>query len=554
MSVGYNVKISDTTEQPSTLSRGKTLYVGGTGDGNYTKIQDAINDTIDGDTVFVYNGTYYENVVVDKSIQLIGEDKNTTIIDGGGNDDVVHVSADNVKISGFTIQNSSNFVGIKINSNYNCISNNIFTNNGCGIAFYSSSNNIIIENTFTNELADIFIYKRSSNITIVDNSFLSGGIFISSVNLNGWNTHTIQNNSINDGKIYYYKNNHVGATIPSDAVQIILANCSNFVIQNHNISNVGVAIQLGFSFHNTILRNTLNHTYIAFYTESSSNNNISLNTINDNEYGIAMVFASSKGNSIYGNSLTNNEHGIYLWRGITSNIHDKLLKKYICGWKLFERRSDNTITSGDSSNNIISSNTITDNYYGIEILGLPFNNNIIIRNNITNSYIGVLVSLSSYSNITRNNIVASIDNGILLDYYCENNIISRNTITNNHRGIYVHSHSNDNIFYHNNFINNIQHAYDECTNIWDDGKYGNYWDDYKERYPFARKIWLKGIWNIPYEIPGGSNKDRCPLIKQWPYSKSRTIPRNTAPYSSYLLKLLEQFPILQTLLQRLGLQ
>ena len=36
MSLGENVKISDTLEQPSTLSRGKTLYVGGTGEGNYT--------------------------------------------------------------------------------------------------------------------------------------------------------------------------------------------------------------------------------------------------------------------------------------------------------------------------------------------------------------------------------------------------------------------------------------------------------------------------------------------------------------------------------------
>ena len=49
---------------------GNTLYVGGSGPNNYTKIQDAIDNASDLDTVFVYDDSspYYENVVVDKSI------------------------------------------------------------------------------------------------------------------------------------------------------------------------------------------------------------------------------------------------------------------------------------------------------------------------------------------------------------------------------------------------------------------------------------------------------------------------------------------------------
>jgi len=62
---------------------GRTLYVGGSGPGNYTSIQDAINDASDGDTIFVFNGTYYENVIIDKSVKLVGENRNTTVIDGG---------------------------------------------------------------------------------------------------------------------------------------------------------------------------------------------------------------------------------------------------------------------------------------------------------------------------------------------------------------------------------------------------------------------------------------------------------------------------------------
>ncbi len=82
------------TEKSLSSSRGNWLYVGGSGPGNYTKIQDAINDSSDGDTVFVYNGTYYENIEFNKVIILIGQNRNGTIIDGGGNGNVVYVTAE----------------------------------------------------------------------------------------------------------------------------------------------------------------------------------------------------------------------------------------------------------------------------------------------------------------------------------------------------------------------------------------------------------------------------------------------------------------------------
>ena len=52
-------------------SSANTLYVGGDGPGNYTSIQDAIDNATDGDTVFVYKGLYFEHIVVDKSISLL---------------------------------------------------------------------------------------------------------------------------------------------------------------------------------------------------------------------------------------------------------------------------------------------------------------------------------------------------------------------------------------------------------------------------------------------------------------------------------------------------
>jgi hypothetical protein len=48
--------VAQDTEKPSEpTSRGSWLYVGGSGPGNYSKIQDAVDNTSDGDTVFVYD-------------------------------------------------------------------------------------------------------------------------------------------------------------------------------------------------------------------------------------------------------------------------------------------------------------------------------------------------------------------------------------------------------------------------------------------------------------------------------------------------------------------
>ena len=103
-------------DTPMNRGRGETLYVGGTGEGNYTTIQSAIDDAFDGDTVFVYNGTYYEkNIDISKSINLIGEDRTTTFIDGiEGFGALLILQAEEINISNFTLQNAD--LGVDIPS------------------------------------------------------------------------------------------------------------------------------------------------------------------------------------------------------------------------------------------------------------------------------------------------------------------------------------------------------------------------------------------------------------------------------------------------------
>jgi len=82
--IGMSVVPSTATvvEKKSTMLTfydGDTLYVGGDGPGNYTRIQGAIDDASDGDTVFVFNESspYYEKIKVGKSISIVGEDRNS---------------------------------------------------------------------------------------------------------------------------------------------------------------------------------------------------------------------------------------------------------------------------------------------------------------------------------------------------------------------------------------------------------------------------------------------------------------------------------------------
>src|SRR4030043_1235092 len=98
--------IAQDTEKPLPSSRGNWLYVCGNGPVNYTKIQDAVNETVDGDTVFVFHGTYYENIMIGKSILLTGENPKTTIINGSQVGTVIVTQKSSVHISNFTVGGS----------------------------------------------------------------------------------------------------------------------------------------------------------------------------------------------------------------------------------------------------------------------------------------------------------------------------------------------------------------------------------------------------------------------------------------------------------------
>ena len=162
------------------INNGNTLYVGGSGPNNYSKIQAAIDFASNGDTIFVYDDSapYYENLWIEKSIYLIGENKYTTQINGSGIDtkSVVAILADNVTVKGFNIENSgaspvvTDSGIIAIDSHNHIFEDNLITFNKYGICLWSSrgstvTNNIIIRNTKQGGYGIISFESKNTNIS-----------------------------------------------------------------------------------------------------------------------------------------------------------------------------------------------------------------------------------------------------------------------------------------------------------------------------------------------------------------------------------------------------
>jgi parallel beta-helix repeat protein len=212
---------------------------------NYTTIQEAINNATSGMTIFVRKGTYLENVVINKTITLVGEDSDLTIINGQEIDNVIHITAENVTVRNFTVRRSglNAYSGISIDhSTGNMITDNKIINNYEGIGLLYSTNNVVSDNTVSNNYdGGVYLYFSSDNVvsgnTVFSNSYDGIDLFYSSNNVVSDNT--ISHNDLAGLRFFYSSNNAVfGNTIASNYPGISLALLSsNNNIYHNNFNN-----------------------------------------------------------------------------------------------------------------------------------------------------------------------------------------------------------------------------------------------------------------------------------------------------------------------------
>ncbi|MBN1281142.1 MAG: right-handed parallel beta-helix repeat-containing protein [Candidatus Thermoplasmatota archaeon] len=168
-------------------------------------IQNLINAAAPGDTILIPTGTYYETLVIDKEITLIGEDKETTIIDGLWGGTVVTITpwAYDVTMQGFTIRNSNVPGGIGVDSmaQHTVLTDNIITtHHGSGIRlYYTAGYNEILSNTIVNNGNGISADFYPTFATIAGNTISNNnnGVYL----LDG-NEYTIRENTIAENTNY----------------------------------------------------------------------------------------------------------------------------------------------------------------------------------------------------------------------------------------------------------------------------------------------------------------------------------------------------------------
>jgi len=228
---------------------------------DYPTIQEAINAASSGDTVCVRAGIYYEHIIVNKSISLVGENPANTIVDGNFTGTPFNVTSSGVSISNFTITHGGKWVpvnfGIVIGNVSDCaIIGNVITEN-CRYAIYvfNSSNITMMRNELTKNYATGIYVESSLNISIIENfisandysgiqiySSLSVSIVNNSIKKNGergiflsnsLDTRIIGNSFIDDGLLVSGSHqNLVFNNTVNDRPLVYLEDVSNYTVTN----------------------------------------------------------------------------------------------------------------------------------------------------------------------------------------------------------------------------------------------------------------------------------------------------------------------------------
>lgn len=200
-------------------------------------IQEAINFAEEGYTIYVLEGIYNENIVINKSLTIIAENSNT-IINATSPNPTVNITTPNVNLIGFTIINNQSSISINIMSGGNKIQNNIIISRNIGIKILQSKNNFITKNTITNCSIGLLSYKVAE-IYILSNEITKNtdGIMIQDSMQIRIENNKIQNNTYAIKMLNSTENKIARNEIYKNEYGLILSNSTNNYILRNNLQN-----------------------------------------------------------------------------------------------------------------------------------------------------------------------------------------------------------------------------------------------------------------------------------------------------------------------------
>jgi parallel beta-helix repeat protein len=344
----------------------------------------------------------------------------------------------------------------------------------------------------------VFLVGEDEQNTILDGDGYGAVVSVqASLTVDGF---TIQNGSIgiavnssNNGRI----NNSI---IRHSEEGLCLLNSSNWTLSANVITdNSDSSLILNDSDGNVIERNSISYNHLPLHEAldlyNSSYNDISENSLTDNQAtGIQLNYYSFH-NTVSNNFLMNNSGGIQL---VNSSNYNMISQNSI-----IVNETTLGLASGiwirESQYNMVYANEITSDRSSA-IYRLPYEDGIGLSESTNNSIVSNKVSL--------------MDTGVGFHFSSNNNSIINNSLTKNGYGIdFSEGASNGNSIYSNDFIQNAEQVHNVLSsNTWDSGypSGGNYWSDYETKYPNATEIDSSGIWNTAYAIDS-NNIDRYPL-------------------------------------------
>ncbi|MFZ3382604.1 MAG: NosD domain-containing protein [Candidatus Methanoperedens sp.] len=410
-----------------------TFTVDDSGGADYTRIQDAINASSNGDTITVAAGTYNENVKVNKSVSLVGAGADVTIVQAANSiNHVFNVTANTVNITGFKVTGTigSGKAGLYFNGiNYANISNNNISKNSYGLRLESSSNITFTNNmVYLNDGLGIFLESNSYNNLFANNTVrlnADHGVYLVegySLGVNTFINNTVDLNRGAGFSIYSFNNIIINNTINSNSDGILLIfsrynTIENNNIQENNLFDIEVKAQSNlYGCNNIILNNTGSGNRPIKYFNSSINL--------ENEVLSELILCNADNSNVRNitikGSNTKNNNGLYVESTDNSNFTEINSSENVNGIYL-EYSKNNNITN---SNTNFGNNGITITYYS---------SNNIVTNNIANFNDGggIIISHKSYENIITKNTASNNYIGINFGGSIQPGDVGTNIVTNN---------------------------------------------------------------------------------------------------------------------------